>query len=95
MSQEALEPSTPPVQQADRDTHIVYRALDSYPDRLFAHDMAAIYCISLARFYRLSGEGAFDFALIKPQTGRQSWSRNRVRQHLDGELRGLTPARKR
>lgn len=66
----------------------------AYPKRLFAADMAAIYRISVKRFYALDAEGAYLFAEIKPRIGRKSWSLDRVRQHFDGTLTGLTSARK-
>lgn len=71
------------------------RDLATYPERLFAEDMAAIFRISTKRFYALDAEGAFMFAEIKPRIGRKSWARERVRQYLAGELRGLTSVRKR
>jgi hypothetical protein len=63
--------------------------LDDYPERLFAPEMAAIYRVSLKRFYALADEGAFLFAEIKPRIGRKAWSRERVRQHFAGTLTGL------
>ena len=69
------------------------RALDSYPERLFAAEMAEIFRLSVKRFYALDAEGAFLFAENKPRIGRKSWSRERVRQHFAGELKGLTPVR--
>lgn len=57
--------------------------------------MAEIYGVGLKRFYQLAAEGAFDFAVIYPEVGRMSWSRERVQQHLACELRVLTPVRKR
>lgn len=71
------------------------RDLASFPERLFAADLAAIYGISLKRVYALDAEGAFLFAEIRPRIGRKSWSRERVRQHFAGEVRGLTEVRKR
>jgi hypothetical protein len=70
------------------------KSIADYPERLFAHDMAEIYRVSLKRFYKLAEEGAFDFARIKPTVGRISWSRDRVKQHFDGEVTGLTERRR-
>jgi hypothetical protein len=56
--------------------------------------MAEIFGVSLNRVYRLAAEGAFDFAVLRPRIGRESWSRERVRQYFAGELRGLTPTRR-
>lgn len=69
------------------------RSLDDYPERLFIEDMAAIFRVSVRRAYDYAAEGAFDFAVNKPQIGRPSWSRARVKQYFAGELRGLTPVR--
>ena len=69
------------------------KAIADYPERLFAPDMAAIYRVSLKRFYKLAEEGAFDFARIRPTVGRISWSRERVRQHVDGEITGILDRR--
>lgn len=96
MSDQSFEAPAATTEQAPRDLHVAAapRDLASYPERLFAHDMAAIYRISLKRFYALDAEGHFDFAIIKPRIGRKSWSRERVRQSFDGELRGLSVARR-
>lgn len=67
--------------------------IDTYPDRLFAPDMAAIFRVSLKRFYKLDGEGAFLWAETKPRIGRKSWSKARVTAYFAGEVRGLTDKR--
>lgn len=90
----ALQAATAPTEQSNGDAHVQHRALDSYPDRLFAIDMAAIFRVSLRRFYTLDAEGAFLFAQNK-RIGRKSWAKARVAQYFDGELSGLTVARKR
>jgi hypothetical protein len=68
--------------------------LSEYPDRLVAKDMAAIFRVTLKRFYAQDAEGAYDFALNRPRIGRKSWSRDRVQKYFDGTLRGLTSDRK-
>jgi hypothetical protein len=70
-------------------------SLESYPLRLYAPQMAEIFGLSVKRFYALSEEGAFDWAEIKPKIGRKSWSKARVAQYFAGEIRGLTPVRRR
>lgn len=70
------------------------RAIESYPIRLFAHDMADIFQVSLKRFYALDAEGAFDFAKNRPTIGRKSWSRDRVKAYFDGTLVGMTGLRR-
>lgn len=70
-------------------------SLDTYPLRLFAPHMAEIFGLSVKRFYALAEEGAFDWAENKPKIGRSSWSRQRVAQYFAGEIRGLTPVRRR
>jgi hypothetical protein len=82
-------------EQPHGDAHVTHRPLESYPDLLNAHDMAAIFRVSLCRFYAIAAEGAFDFALNRPRIGKKSWSRERVRQYFAGELRGLTGVAKR
>lgn len=67
--------------------------LDSYPDRLFAKEMAEIFRVSLKRFYAQDAAGEFLFAEIKPRIGRKSWSKKRVEQYFAGELKGLTGPR--
>lgn len=70
--------------------------LDRLPDVLYAADLARIYRVSISRIYALASEGAFTFCEIKPRLGRQAYSRDRIRQHVRGELRGLTtPPKKR
>lgn len=69
------------------------KSIADYPERLFAADMAAIFRVSLKRFYALDSEGAFDFARTRPTIGRKSWSRERVRQYFAGEITGLTDGR--
>ena len=64
--------------------------LDTFPELLRAKDMAVLYRVSLKRFYALAAEGAFVFAELRPRIGKMAWSRERVRQHFAGELRGLT-----
>jgi hypothetical protein len=64
--------------------------LDRLPDVLYAADLARIYRLSLKRIYALASEGAFTFCEIKPRLGRQAYARERIRQHVRGELRGLT-----
>jgi len=71
------------------------KAIETYPERLFAPDMAEIFRVSLKRFYALDAEGAFLFAEQRPRIGRKAWSRARVQQYFAGEVRGLTPTRKR
>lgn len=93
--QNAFEPAATGAEQADRDANVAHRALDTYPERLFAHDMAAIYRVSLNQFYRLNAAGAFLFAEMRPRVGRMAWSRERVQQHFAGSLTGLTLSRKR
>lgn len=97
MSEQPLKPSAPETQQANSDAQVVTapRDLSAYPLRLFAHQMAEIYGVSLSRIYALDAEGFFLFAEIKPRVGRKSWDRERIRQHFAGELRGLTVSRKR
>lgn len=90
----ALEAVAPLPEQTHGDAHIQHRALDTYPDRLFAVDMAAIFRVSLRRFYTLDADGAFLFAQNK-RIGRKSWAKARVAQYFAGELSGLTAARKR
>jgi len=70
-------------------------SLDELPLCLYAHDMARIFGISEKRVYGLAAEGAFDFCENKPRIGRISWSRVRLAQYFNGELRGITPVRKR
>lgn len=70
------------------------RTIESYPIRLFAHDMAEIFGVSLKRFYALENEGAFDFARTRPTIGRKSWSRDRVKAYFDGTVSGLTGVRR-
>lgn len=69
--------------------------LDEYPLNLDAHHLAAIFGKSLSRIYALDADGAFLFAENRPQIGKKSWSRERVRQYFAGELRGLTEERRR
>lgn len=66
------------------------RSLEDYPIRLYAHHMAEIFGVALRRFYALDADGHFLFAENRPQIGRKSWSRERVRQYFAGELSGLT-----
>jgi hypothetical protein len=53
-----------------------------------------IFGVGVKRFYQLAAEGVFDFAVLRPRIGLESWSRERVRQYFSGELRGLTPTRR-
>ena len=72
----------------------VVTELASLPLCLYAPQMAAIFGVSIKRFYALSDEGAFDGAENKPRIGRKSWSRLRVEQYFEGQIRGLTPSRR-
>ncbi len=74
---------------------MIPQTLDAYPLRLFAKDMAAIFRVSVKRFYALEAEGAYLFAENRPRLGRKSWSRDRVRQYFAGEVTGLTDSRRR
>jgi len=66
------------------------RPIESFPDLLYIADMAEIFRVSMSRAYQLASEGAFTFAEHRPRVSRLSYSRERVRQYLAGELRGLT-----
>jgi hypothetical protein len=70
-------------------------SLETYPLCLYAPQMATIFGLGLKRFYALASEGAFDWAENRPRIGRKSWSRVRVEQYFHGEIRGLTPVRRR
>jgi len=68
-------------------------SLDELPLCLYAPDMARIFGISEKRVYALAAEGAFDWAENKPRIGRISWSRVRLEQYFNGEIRGITAVR--
>jgi len=84
-------------EQPQRDADVVRRPreLDDFPRVMLVKDMAEFFRYELKTFYRKASAGDFDFALIKPTVGRLEYDRERVRQHVDGTLRGLTVARKR
>jgi len=69
-------------------------SLESLPLCLYAPEMAAIFGLSLKRFYALTSEGAFDWCENRPRIGRKSWSRVRVEAYFQGQIRGLTAARR-
>jgi hypothetical protein len=64
--------------------------LATLPDRLFAPDMARIFRVSLARFYKLDARGEFLWAEMRPRIGRKAWSKGRVVAYFAGDLHGLT-----
>lgn len=66
------------------------RNLDEFPELMTAKDLAEWRGLSLKRIYALDREGAFTFAENRPRIGTKSWSRDRLKQWVNGELVGLT-----
>lgn len=60
-------------------------SLDSYGPLLNAHEMAAIWQISLSRFYRVAREGAYDVFTVTPAIGPRIYSKEKVAKYLAGE----------
>lgn len=70
------------------------KPLDAFPELMTVAQLGEWRGISSKRAYALHAEGAFEFALIKPSTGRILYDRERLRAWKDGTLRGLTGLRK-
>lgn len=66
------------------------RTLDDFPELMSAKDLAEWLGKSLKRIYALEREGAFTFAKHRPRIGAMTFSRERLRQWANGELKGLT-----
>jgi len=69
-------------------------SLADLPLCLYAADLARIFGITEKRVYALAAEGALDWCENKPRIGRISWSRVRLEQYFNGEIRGLTVRRR-
>lgn len=94
-AQDALQPSAAPAEQPSRGADVPRRTLDQFGDTLSVAELAEWRGLSAARIYRLIAEGCFDFALVRPEIGPRLFSRARLQEWADGQLRGLTVARKR
>jgi len=72
-----------------------YTVNDVLPALCGYREVCRLFGYSVAQFYRLEAEGAFDFARVHPAIGARRYSGDRLMAYARGELVGLTPVRKR
>lgn len=82
---QALEAAPASAEQAHSDTNSVLVNFDLLPPLLGPKEMAAIFRISVSRFYQLREEGQWDVFKVTPTLGPKCYSRDLLKRYVAGE----------